>query len=84
MLAGRRHFAEARGHGEMTFDPRFLMFEFVWNILLRQKQIDIVHKFAPELARGPRQAYERCPLVLTYCALCAARYWPTALPTSCR
>lgn len=29
MLAGRRHFAETEG-GQAKFDPRFLMFEFVW------------------------------------------------------
>eukprot|EP01043_Picozoa_sp_COSAG02_P007470 COSAG02_NODE_223_length_28346_cov_91.381846_9_plen_1306_part_00 len=29
----------------IQYDPRFLIFEFVWNILLRQKQVEIVNMF---------------------------------------
>ncbi len=32
------------------FDPRYLVFEFVWNIQLRQKQVDIVNDFRESLA----------------------------------
>jgi hypothetical protein len=36
----------------IEYDPRFLIFEFVWNILLRQKQVEIVHMFREGLAEG--------------------------------
>lgn len=36
----------------VEYDPRFLIFEFVWNILLRQKQVEIVHMFRKGLAEG--------------------------------
>eukprot|EP00961_Rhodomonas_salina_P160938 2166971-Rhodomonas_salina.3 len=51
MLAGRRHFAETEG-GQAKFDPRFLMFEFVWNLLLRRKQIEIVRNFVSVVRNG--------------------------------
>lgn len=34
----------------IQYDPRFLIFEFVWNILLRQKQVEIVNMFRKALA----------------------------------
>jgi len=34
------------------FDPRYLVFEFVWNIQLRRKQVEIVNDFRDNLARG--------------------------------
>ena len=43
-LSAKRHFMEAAGGepGSFSFDPRFLVFEFTWNIMLRKKQIEIV------------------------------------------
>ena len=41
-LVAKRHFIEAEGvtsGGRLTFDPRFMLFEFVWNLLLRDKQV---------------------------------------------
>lgn len=38
--------------GAMGFDPRFLVFEFVWNLLLRPKQVEIVNSFLAELKGG--------------------------------
>lgn len=35
-----------------TFDPRYLVFEFVWNLQLRKKQIEIVNDFRTNLALG--------------------------------
>lgn len=35
-----------------TFDPRYLVFEFVWNLQLRKKQIEIVNDFRSNLALG--------------------------------
>merc|ERR1712185_841406 len=36
----------------LEFDPRFLVFEFVWNLLLRPKQVEIVERFVREVRRG--------------------------------
>ena len=53
-LQSRRHFmAEVADPSSSSlpkgvhvqYDPRFLIFEFVWNILLRQKQVEIVNMF---------------------------------------
>lgn len=40
-LVAGRHFADQEGgeDGGFEYDPRFLLFEFVWNLLLRQKQV---------------------------------------------
>lgn len=35
-----------------AFDPRYLVFEFVWNIQLRKKQVEIVDDFRSNLANG--------------------------------
>jgi hypothetical protein len=37
---------------ELNFDPRFLVFEFVWNILLRGMQVKTVEDFMQSLADG--------------------------------
>ena len=37
--------------GLYSFDPRYLVFEFVWNIQLRQKQVEIVNDFRNNLAK---------------------------------
>ena len=37
---------------ELVFDPRFLIFEFTWNILLRRKQVGIVEMFVQTLKQG--------------------------------
>jgi hypothetical protein len=36
--------------GLFEYDPRYLVFEFVWNIQLRQKQVEIVNDFRHNLA----------------------------------
>ena len=38
--------------GKYEFDPRYLVFEFVWNIQLRQKQVEIVNDFRNNLNNG--------------------------------
>lgn len=38
--------------GAFAFDPRYLVFEFVWNIQLREKQVKIVDNFRENLAAG--------------------------------
>jgi thioredoxin-like negative regulator of GroEL len=37
---------------KFEFDPRYLVFEFVWNIQLRQKQVEIVNDFRECLANN--------------------------------
>ena len=39
-------------NGIYFYDPRYLVFEFIWNIQLRKKQIDIVDDFRVTLAGG--------------------------------
>jgi hypothetical protein len=39
-------------NGDFNFDPRYLVFEFVWNIQLRKKQVDIVNDFRENLKNG--------------------------------
>ena len=34
------------------FDPRYLVFEFVWNLQLRKKQVEIVNDFRVNIANG--------------------------------
>jgi hypothetical protein len=35
-----------------VYDPRFLMFEFTWNILLRKVQVDMVREYVSDLRQG--------------------------------
>ena len=58
-LSAQRHYVhqeEKEMHGfaftEHTYDPRFLIFEFTWNILLRDKQVEIVTNFCESLCQG--------------------------------
>jgi hypothetical protein len=48
-----RHYVTtlAAATGLYEYDPRYLVFEFVWNIQLRQKQVEIVNDFRDNLAR---------------------------------
>jgi thiol-disulfide isomerase/thioredoxin len=49
VIASGRYYSEKSPGGSqrasVTMDPRFLIFEFTWNILLRQKQVEIVNDF---------------------------------------
>lgn len=47
-----RHYMTSLGSsvGLFEYDPRYLVFEFVWNIQLRQKQVEIVNDFRYNLA----------------------------------
>ena len=47
-----RHYMTRNADGTYTFDPRYLVFEFVWNIQLRKKQVEIVNNFRDHLASG--------------------------------
>ena len=37
---------------EMTYDPRFLLFEFTWSLLLRKSQVQIVNEYLANLQSG--------------------------------
>lgn len=44
-LATVRHYVEDDG----TFDPRFLVFEYIFDIVLRERQVEIVRSFAEDI-----------------------------------
>lgn len=44
--------AAARAHQTLVYDPRFLLFEFTWNILLRESQVILIREFMDALANG--------------------------------
>lgn len=41
-----------RQGADMTYDPRFLLFEFTWSILLRKSQVEIVNEYLENLRNG--------------------------------
>ena len=43
-----RHYVTKNASGFYELDPRYLVFEFVWNIQLRQKQIEVI-LFTPQI-----------------------------------
>jgi hypothetical protein len=48
-----RHYFDRSDDGRtLFFDPRYLVFEFVWNIQLRQKQVEIVNNFRRQIKEG--------------------------------
>eukprot|EP01012_Entosiphon_sulcatum_P009332 TRINITY_DN1521_c0_g2_i1.p1 TRINITY_DN1521_c0_g2~~TRINITY_DN1521_c0_g2_i1.p1 ORF type:complete len:4962 (-),score=1074.52 TRINITY_DN1521_c0_g2_i1:73-14958(-) len=48
-LLNARHFVDS---ATLTFDPRFLVFEFTWNIMLRKEQVEMVREFMSTLREG--------------------------------
>ena len=57
VISSGRHYGNPQvpsgGQGlKVAFDPRFLIFEFAWNILLRQKQVEIVNDFVGHMKAG--------------------------------
>ena len=51
IISAGRHFVGSR-QNDVHFDPRFLIFEFTWNILLRKKQVEIVLDFVAQVKSG--------------------------------
>lgn len=47
-----RYYMTTAPGGLYEYDPRYLVFEFVWNIQLRKKQVEIVNDFRECLATG--------------------------------
>jgi hypothetical protein len=50
LVGGRQYFTLQ--NREMWYDPRYLVFEFIWNILLRRKQVDMVDEFRKRISDG--------------------------------
>ena len=50
-LSSTRAYARATAKG-VGLDPRFLVFEFVWNLFLRPKQVEIVEKLRSDALAG--------------------------------
>lgn len=51
-FAMARHYITSGPAGTLDFDPWYLVFEFVWNIQLRKKQIEIVDNFRESLKQN--------------------------------
>lgn len=48
VTAGRHYI-----HTDGTYDPRYLVFEFLWNIILRKKQVEMIDDFMSTAALDP-------------------------------
>jgi hypothetical protein len=46
-LVSRRHYVDAA-----SFDPRFAVFEYIFDIMLRRRQVEIVRSFVENMRRG--------------------------------
>eukprot|EP00755_Sulcionema_specki_P014189 Sspe_Gene.56011::Locus_30819_Transcript_1_1_Confidence_1.000_Length_7199::g.56011::m.56011 len=51
LLCQDRCYMRREGNG-MAYDPRFLVFEFIWNILLRRRQVEMVEDFMQAHRQG--------------------------------
>jgi hypothetical protein len=56
LLAAKRAFItppKETSDGLARYDPRFLVFEFTWNLLLRARQVELVREFAAAVKQPP-------------------------------
>ena len=51
-LATKREFSSSIGNGRFEIDPRFLLFEFCHNLLLRPPQVKLVKKLISDIQNG--------------------------------
>jgi len=51
-LSTRRHHAASTSGGAVSFDPRFLMFEYTCDIILREQQVALVRRFMAAHSSG--------------------------------
>ena len=51
-LVTARHYIDRRPSGELVYDPRFLVFEFTWNLCLRKMQVELVRDFMRHVREG--------------------------------
>lgn len=52
MLLSKRHYLKRSESSSWQFDPRFLVFEYVFDLLLRGRQVQMIDSFLGSLARG--------------------------------
>jgi hypothetical protein len=52
LLSTKRHYMQKTEGLRYTYDPRFLLFEFTWNMVLRKGQIELVHEFIGNVRAG--------------------------------
>ena len=57
-LTARRHYVDK---DTLNYDPRYLVFEFIWNIVLRDSQLDLVNRFRTALEEGKSKC---CQLIM--------------------
>ena len=50
-LVTARHYIDQRDDG-LVYDPRFLVFEFTWNLCLRKMQVELVRDFMEHVRKG--------------------------------
>jgi hypothetical protein len=48
---------------EFSYDPRFLAFEYIFNIVLRKRQVEIVNSFHHEATEGSGQIVQQMIMV---------------------
>jgi hypothetical protein len=64
LLTARRHYVTLGGAGELTgggeavFDPRFLLFEFIYNILLHKSQVELIAQFLKAVRGGRSMCHQ--------------------------
>jgi hypothetical protein len=51
-LVGKRFYSDVDVNGNIVYDPRFLVFEYVFGWLLRRRQVELVRTFAGVVAGG--------------------------------
>ena len=52
LLATRRGYTKVEAGGKATYDPRFLLFEFTSNVILRDAQIALINRFVAAFQAG--------------------------------
>lgn len=50
-LATERHFVTLAEDGTITFNPSFLAFEYIFSIMLRQRQVEMVNSFLDSISK---------------------------------
>lgn len=56
-LREQRHYVSKTPDGKLQYDPRFLVFEFTWNLILRKKQVQMVTDFMSAVSPdGPQHS----------------------------
>jgi len=58
VLAVKRHYVSPAGNGIFEYDPRFLVFEFTYSIMLRKAQVELVRQLAEAAASGRSECHQ--------------------------